>query len=615
MSSILTKPSLNASPFHSSIHSLKLRPISPFFPIQRFPRLPQLRVSLTIHNSANRPSITPSKGKASNTLSLSQTLHFLKPWLLSEHKTVLLGWLCSVISVYSLSKIVSKVGNVSATISSIDSIKLRDKVYKLRIHVFDRILQRELGYFEGKDGVSSGDIAYRITAEASDIAETLYALLNTIIPSTLQLSAMMMRMLVISPVLSLISAAVIPCMALVVAFLGQKLRSISRKAHLSIATLSAYLNEVLPAILFVKANNAELCESSRFKRLARIDFFERLNKKRMKAVIPQIIQAIYFGVLFILCAGSIVVSRGSFNGCNLVSFVTSLLFLIEPIQDFGKAYNELRQGEPVIERLFDLTRFTDKVVEKPDAVDLDSVRGEIKFCNVSFKYSEDTSLVLNGLNIHIGAGEIVALVGPSGGGKTTLIKLLLRLYDPVSGCILIDNRDIQSIRLQSLRRHVSLVSQDITLFSGSVAENIGYKDLTAKIDMERVKYAAQTANADEFIRKLPEGYNTNIGPRGSTLSGGQRQRLAIARALYKNSSILVLDEATSALDCKSELLVRQAVERLMKNHTVLIIAHRMETVRMANRVFLLDKGKLEELPRSTILGGHKDSLLSSGVVI
>ncbi|KAK4281662.1 hypothetical protein QN277_013127 [Acacia crassicarpa] len=644
MPSILTKPSLNASPFHSSIHSLKLRPIFPFFPIRRFPRLPQLRVSLTIHNFANRPSLTPSKGKASNALSLSQTLHFLKPWLLSEHQTVLLGWLCSVISVYSLSKIVSKVGNVSATISSIDAIKLRDEglvlgglviarsvasygqqaflweaalnaVYKLRIHVFDRILQRELGYFEGKDGVSSGDIAYRITAEASDIAETLYALLSTIIPSTLQLSAMMMRMLVISPVLSLISAAVIPCMALVVAFLGQKLSSISRKAHLSIATLSAYLNEVLPAILFVKANNAELCESSRFKRLARIDFFERLNKKRMKAVIPQIIQAIYFGVLFILCAGSIVVSRGSFNGCNLVSFVTSLLFLIEPIQDVGKAYNELRQGEPAIERLFDLTRFTDKEVEKPDAVDLDSVRGEIKFCNVSFEYSEDMSLVLNGLNIHIGAGEIVALVGPSGGGKTTLIKLLLRLYDPVSGCILIDNRDIQSIRLQSLRRHVSLVSQDITLFSGSVAENIGYTDLTAKIDMERVKYAAQAANADEFIRKLPEGYHTNIGPRGSTLSGGQRQRLAIARALYKNSSILILDEATSALDSKSELLLGQAVERLMKNHTVLIIAHRMETVRMANRVFLLDKGKLEELPRSTILGGHKDSLLSSGVVI
>lgn len=281
----------------------------------------------------------------------------------------------------------------------------------------------------------------------------------------------------------------------------------------------------------------------------------------------------------------------------------------------GKAYNELRQGEPAIERLFDLIKFTDKVVEKPDAVDLDSVRGEINFCNVSFKYGEEMSLVLNGLNLHIEAGEIVALVGPSGGGKTTLIKLLLRLYDPLAGCILIDNHNIQSIRLQSLRRHVSLVSQDITLFSGTVAENIGYRDLTTEIDMERVKHAAQIANADEFVRELPEGYETNIGPRGSTLSGGQRQRLAIARALYQNSSILILDEATSALDSKSELLVRQAVKRLMKNHTVLIIAHRMETVRMAKRVFLLDRGKLEELPHSAIWVGRKDSLLSSGLVI
>ncbi|KAF7818798.1 ABC transporter B family member 29, chloroplastic [Senna tora] len=488
-------------------------------------------------------------------------------------------------------------------------------VYKLRVHVFDRVLERELGYFEGKEGISAGDIAYRITAEASDVADTLYAVLNTIIPSSLQLSAMMTQMLVISPVLSLISAVVIPCMALVVAFLGQKLRTISRKAHLSIANLSAYLNEVLPAILFVKANNAELCESARFKRLAWIDSLGHLNKKRMKALIPQITQAIYFGVLFALCAGSLVVSGGSFDGHNLVSFVTSLLFLIEPIQDVGKAYNEWRQGEPAVERMYDLTRLEHKVVEKPDAVDLDYVRGELKFCNVSFKYDNDMSLVINGLNLHIRAGEIVALVGPSGGGKTTLVKLLLRLYDPISGCILIDNHNIQNIRLQSLRRHVGLVSQDITLFSGTVAENIGYRDLTTKIDMERVKSAAQTAYADEFIRKLPEGYKTNIGPRGSTLSGGQRQRLAIARALYQESSILILDEATSALDSKSELLVRQAVERLMENHTVLVIAHRMETIRMAKRVFLMDKGKLQELPPSSIWGGHKDSLLSSEFVI
>lgn len=476
-------------------------------------------------------------------------------------------------------------------------------------------MHRELAYFEGNRGASAGDVAYRITAEASDLAVTLYTLLNTIVPSILQLSAMMMQMLVISPALSLISAMIIPCMVLVVAFLGQKLRKISKEAHVSIAALSAYLNEVLPAILFVKANNAESCEITRFKRLALMDYSAKLKKKKMKALIPQIIQAIYFGVLSILCAGSLMISKGSFDRYSLVSFVTSLLFLIQPIQDVGKAYNEWRQGEPAAERLLAMTRFKNKVVEKPDAADLDRVTGDLKFCDVSFGYNDDMPLVLNGLNLHIESGEIVAIVGPSGGGKTTLVKLLLRLYDPISGCIMIDNHNIQNIRLSSLRRHVGVVSQNITLFSGTVAENIGYRDLTTKIDMEKVKHAAEIAHADEFIQKLPEGYKTNIGPRGSSLSGGQRQRLAIARALYQNSSILILDEATSSLDSKSELLVRQAVERLMQNRTVLVISHRLETVMMAKRVFVLDDGNLKELPRSTMLNGDKDSLLSSGLVI
>lgn len=286
------------------------------------------------------------------------------------------------------------------------------------------------------------------------------------------------------------------------------------------------------------------------------------------------------------------------------------------MQGVGKAYNELKQGQPAIERLFELMRFKSKVIEKSDAIDLYNIIGEVKFCDISFRYGDNMPFVLNGLNLHVQAGETIALVGPSGGGKTTLVKLLLRLYDPLSGCILIDNHNIQDIRLDSLRRHVSLVPQDITLFSGTVAENIGYKDLLSKIDMDSVERAAQTANADEFIRKLPEGYKTNIGPRGSILSGGQKQRLALARALYQNSSILILDEATSALDSRSELLVRQAMERIMENHTVLVIAHRMETVLMAKRVFLLDDGKLEELNRSTLLGGsHHDKVLSTGLVI
>lgn len=485
----------------------------------------------------------------------------------------------------------------------------------MRVFVFETVLEKELGFFEGSDGVSSGDIAYRITAEASDVADTLFALLNTIVPNMLQLFAMATQMLVISPSLSLISAIMIPFMALVIAYLGEKLRKISKRAHLSIATLAAYLNEVLPAIFFVKANNGELSEHARFQRLAYTDFSQHLAKKKMKALIPQIIQIIYFGVLCVLCVGSLVISRGSFDGCSMVSFVTSLVFLVEPIQGVGKAYNEFKQGEPAIERLFDLTKMKSKVIEKPDAIDLGHVKGEVKFCDVSFKYADNMPLVLDGLNLTVRAGETIALVGPSGGGKTTLVKLLLRLYEPSSGSILIDNHNINNIGLESLRRHVGLVSQDTMLLPGTVAENIGYRDLMSNIDMEKVELAAQIANADEFIRTLPEGYRSQIGPRGSLLSGGQKQRLAIARAVYQKSSILVLDEATSALDSKSELLVRQAVERLMENYTVLVIAHRLETILMADRIFLLQNGKLQELSRSTFLAGHHDSLLSAGAAI
>ncbi|CAN1134079.1 ABC transporter B family member 29, chloroplastic [Linum perenne] len=431
----------------------------------------------------------------------------------------------------------------------------------------------------------------------------------------MQLSAMAMQMLVISPALSTISAMVVPCTSLAIAYLGERMRKISKDAHLSVANVSAYLNEVLPAILFVKANNAELCESVRFQRLADADLLAHLKKKKMKALTPQIVQIIYFGGLFTLCVGSLVVSKGCFDSCNVVSFMTSLVFLVEPIQDFGKAFNEWKQGEPAIERLFDLANFKSKVIEKQDAIELKSVKGDVKFYDVSFKYGDDRPLILNKLNLHIQAGETVALIGPSGGGKTTLVKLLLRLYDPLSGGILLDNRNIQNIHLESLRKHVGLVSQDVTIFSGTIAENIGYQDLTSEIDMEKVKMAARNANADEFIRMLPNGYETSVGPRGSSLSGGQKQRLAIARAIYQDAAILILDEATSALDSKSELLVRQALERLTKNHTVLVIAHRLETVLMANRILLLDKGELQEISRSSIMNGNRTSMESNEIVI
>ncbi|XP_058204903.1 ABC transporter B family member 29, chloroplastic [Rhododendron vialii] len=595
----------------------------------------------TLANKTIRSSSTDTAASPSNRSSLDS----IKPYVQSQWRPIVAGWACSAVSVFSLSLMVPKIGEFSSAAAAMSPVRVREEavvlgalaavrlaasywqqafvwdaalnaVCRIRVYVFERVLERDLGFFEGGGGgVSGGDIAYRITAEASDVADTVHALLNTIVPSILQLSAMATQMLVISPVLSLICALVIPLIAFATAYLGERLRKISKDANLSIAALSAYLNEVLPSILFVKANNAEFSEGARFRWLANADLSRQLKKKKMKALVPQIVQIVYFGALLIFCVGSLVVLGGSCDCCGMVSFITSLVFLIEPIQGVGKAYNEFKQGEPAIERLFDLTRFQCKVIETPDAITLDRVTGDVIFCGILFKYRDDMPPVLNGLDLHVKAGETVAIVGPSGGGKTTLVKLLLRLYDPLHGSILIDNHNIQNIRLQSLRRHVGLVSQDVTLYSGTFAENIGYRDLMSQIDMERVKLAARTANADEFIESLPEQYATDIGPRGSILSGGQKQRLAIARAVYQNSSILILDEATSALDSRSEQLVRQAVQRLMEDRTVIVIAHRLETVLMAERVFLLDDGKLRELKHSALLGGKHDTLTSAGIVI
>ncbi|KAL6885903.1 hypothetical protein ACP4OV_010164 [Aristida adscensionis] len=479
---------------------------------------------------------------------------------------------------------------------------------RLRERAFERLLARDLAFFERREGLAAGDVAHRITDEADDVADALYSVLNTIVPTSLQLVTMGIQMVTINPLLSMLAAMVlyeqvIPYMSLVLVSLGERLHQISNKSHLSIATLTAYLNDVLPSMLTVKANNGEHKEFLRFRKLARDDLKYNLGKKKLKTLIPQVVRATYIGGLLVLCAGSIAVSGTSFDAEGFLSFLTALALVVEPIQDFGKAYNEYKQGEPALERIFDLMRFIPEVRDKPNAVHLTCVKGDIKLHDVTFRYVDGMAPVLDSVNLHIQPRETIALVGPSGGGKTTLAKLLLRLYHAQSGCILLDDHDIQDIQLHCLRTHIAFVSQDAMIFSGTIAENIAYRDPVEDIDITRVEYAAKIAHAEEFIRMLPEGYNSNVGQRGSSLSGGQKQRLSIARAIYHNSSILIMDEATSALDVRSELLLKEALKNLMTNQTitVLIIAHRQEMVLMADRIVSLEDGKLQEITKSAFL--------------
>ncbi|XP_037477777.1 ABC transporter B family member 29, chloroplastic-like [Triticum dicoccoides] len=556
------------------------------------------------------------------------------PYVAAEWRTIAKGWACAAAAVYCLSRTVPAAGRlpralaagvgggVSAEVSRgvvalaafasaraaaayVQQALLWEAalraVWRLRERAFERLLARDLAFFDGREGMAAGDIAHRITDEADDVADAVYSVLNTIVPTSLQLIAMGTQMVAINPQLSLVAAMVIPCMSIVIAKLGERLRQISKEAHLSLAMLAAYLNDVLPSMLTVKVNNGEHKEMLRFHELAFVDLKNNLGKKKMKALIPQAVRTTYIAGLVVLCAGSVAVSGTTFDPEGFLSFLTALALFVEPIQDFGKAYNEYKQGEPALERIFDLTRFIPEVRDKPSAVHLNSVKGDIKFHDVTFRYVAGMPPTVDGVNLHIRAGETIAIVGPSGGGKTTLAKLLLRLYHPQSGHIALDNHDIQDIQLQCLRTHIAFVSQDPMLFSGTIAENIAYGDPVGDINMRKVENAAKIANANEFTKILPKGYDSYIGQRGSSLSGGQKQRLSIARAIYQNSSILVLDEATSALDSRSELLLKEVLMNLMASHTVVIIAHRLEMILMADRIVLLEGGKLREITRSAFL--------------
>ncbi|KAL6650648.1 hypothetical protein ACP70R_009573 [Stipagrostis hirtigluma subsp. patula] len=587
------------------------------------------------------------------------------PYVAAEWETVAKGWACAAAAVFCLSRAVPAAGRLprafaacgggsvaggGAAVEAVARGGLALAAFasaraaasyaqqallweaalraagRLRERAFERLLARDLAFFEGRGGVAAGDVAHRITDEADDVADAIYSVLNvqgllaheivTIVPTSLQLVTMGIQMVTINPLLSVLAATVIPCMCLVLASLGKRLRQISKEAHLSLATLAAYLNDVVPSMLTVKANNGEHKELLRFQKLVRDDLKNNLGKKKMKTLIPQAVRATYIGGLVVLCAGSIAVAGTSFNAEGFLSFLTALALVVEPIQDLGKAYNEYKQGEPALERIFDLMRFIPEVRDKPTAIHLEYVKGDIKFHDVTFRYVDGMPPVVDAMNLHIRPRETIAFVGPSGGGKSTLAKLLLRLYHPQSGIelntskilcrfwyILLDDHDIQDIQLQCLRTHIAFVSQDAMLFSGTIAENIAYRDPVGDIDMARVEYAAKIANAEEFIKMLPDGYDSNVGQRGSSLSGGQKQRLSIARAIYQDSSVLIMDEATSALDIRSELLLKEALRNLMANNTVtvLIIAHRQEMVLMADRIVSLEGGKLREITKSAFL--------------
>ncbi|WP_375505000.1 ABC transporter ATP-binding protein [uncultured Nostoc sp.] len=461
--------------------------------------------------------------------------------------------------------------------------------FHLRQQVYAHLQKLNLSYFET---AKAGDLSYRLTEDVDRVGEVVNKVFHDFIPCILQLLAIPIYMIYLNWQLTLATVIVAPLMGILVGWFGERLRKYSLKSQNRVSGLSAILAEVFNGIRLVQAFAAENYEIARFGHEAERSLKAKYSAERLKAIqIPIVGFLEALSALSLLIVGAWQISQGNLTVANFFSYLAAAALLIDPIGHTTNNYNEFKQGEASVDRVFELMAIQPTVIEKANAIALPLVKGKIEYRHISFAYKPGEP-VLKDISLLVSPGEAIALVGASGAGKTTFVNLLPRFYDPETGQILIDGIDIRDVKLHSLRRQIGIVPQETIMFSGTIAQNIAFGQ--DAFDMEAVKEAAKIANAHQFISQLPEGYQTWVGERGVNLSGGQRQRIAIARAVLLNPQILILDEATSALDSESEALVQEALERLMEKRTVFIIAHRLSTVRRCDRILVLEQGQIVE---------------------
>ena len=474
-------------------------------------------------------------------------------------------------------------------------------IYDIRKEIYESLTHQSLSFFtHRKTGELLGRITYDVTLLQGAVSTTVTSLMRDIM-SIIFLLAVIFNA---DWVLALLSLIVFPIMVYPIIHFGQKMRKASYDGQVAMGAMSSLVEETVGGIRVVKAFGMEKYERSRFKEITKDFMTHQVRVLKVQALSFPIMEFVAgLGIAGILLYGGLQVAEGKSDAGTLMSFIVSLLLLYDPVRRLSRANNEIQQGLSAAERIFEILDTPVPVTDKVNCVELEKFEHHITFENVGLTYPQASKPVLNGIDLTVNNGEIVALVGRSGAGKTTLANMILRFMDPTSGAIKIDGFDLRDISQNSLRQHMALVTQEIVLFNDTVLNNIAYGHET--IDRERVIEVAKIANAHEFIDKLDEKYDTLVGERGVILSGGQRQRLSLARALLKNAPILLLDEATSSLDTESERLVQQAIDKLMHGRTVVVIAHRLSTIRNADKIVVLDGGKI------TQVGSH-DALLREG---
>jgi ATP-binding cassette, subfamily B, bacterial MsbA len=517
--------------------------------------------------------------------------------LMPEHITSIYAMFATaILSVFLLRGICDYFGNYLINYVGYSAIT------DLRQTVFDRVVHQDAHFFEDN---STARVMSSIMNDLEKIQVALSHILADFLRQSLTAIFLLAVVLQSDWKLALWSLTVLPLVLVPTVRLGRRIRKTTRRAQDDAAELNQVLQEMLSGQQVVKSFGAEDIESNRFR-----DRVQRLRRSNLRYVAQQAIASPlieFFGAVTIVALvwfARLQIKAGAMKPEDFIAFVIALLMLYEPVKRLTGIHNIFQQALGASQRVFEYLDNDQQITEKPNAIKLARFEKSILFDAAGFHYpSAPDGFFLDQIRLEVKRGEIAALVGPSGSGKTTLANLVPRFYDVCSGAIRVDGKDIRDLRLASLRDKISIVAQDTFLFNDTVANNIGYGRPDAT--REQIQAAARNALAEEFILRMPEAYDTMIGERGQKLSGGQRQRLAIARALLKDAPILILDEATSHLDTESERLVQTALQNLMEHRTVIVIAHRLSTIRRADKIVVLDRGKISEI-------GTHDELVAGG---
>jgi len=476
-------------------------------------------------------------------------------------------------------------------------------ITKLRVRLYAHLQKMSLSYF---DNSQSGELSSIVLNDVSNMRVAFGTSFHKLFVEPINIILFVALLLIINLKLALISIIIVPLSGAIVIFIGRSIRRKSKRTAEKIARIMSIMAENLNSIRVVKSFSMESFETDRFTNEQERYYQLIFRRAKLRLISSPIIEMIgaSIGVCLLWIGGHDVLVAQNMNSEDFIRFILILFSVLGPIRNLSNVSVELQKGFASADRVFEVLDTTETIKSKPDAVTINDFNDQICFNNVSFNY-DGTDSVLKDVSFNMKKGTVTALVGSSGAGKSTIADLIPRFYDVVDGSIKIDDFDITDLELNSLRKMMGIVSQETILFNDTIGANIKYG--LQKVSDGKLEEAAENANALDFINKQPNGFDTVIGEKGVRLSGGQRQRIAIARAILKNPAILILDEATSSLDTESEYLVQKAIDKLMTDRTVLVIAHRLTTVENADFIIAMENGKVVET------GAHQDLLKQDGI--